>query len=107
MFLFVDDCGTGYYKKPGETGCSECERDTYQDQTSQSSCKRCPDNKVTLLTGAKSVDRCVCKYFTSRTRSFTKFVDILVCAFDCNYFTLRAYSFKEIVEIHFLFLYKM
>ncbi|XP_041364088.1 uncharacterized protein LOC121379510 [Gigantopelta aegis] len=55
----LDDCQAGFYRKSGGTGCSECERNTYQDEPSQSSCKPCPGSKVTLITGAKSIQRCV------------------------------------------------
>ena len=69
-------CKSGYYLPSGGSICIVCEKGkscnnnkmtacalgTYQDQTGQSSCKNCPNNKSATKTGAKSSSECtVCK----------------------------------------------
>nr|XP_022318820.1 sushi, von Willebrand factor type A, EGF and pentraxin domain-containing protein 1-like [Crassostrea virginica] len=54
----VPDCLVGTYRSSG--GCKNCSIGQYQDQTSQTQCKDCPNDKNTTESeGATSIDYCI------------------------------------------------
>ncbi|XP_070182939.1 uncharacterized protein [Littorina saxatilis] len=50
-------CPNGTYSTDG-TECVSCAKNTYQDQTGQTSCKDCPGKTFTTSTGAKAESQC-------------------------------------------------
>ena len=52
-------CGTGKYNAIAGGSCTVCNEGTYQDQTGQSECKKCPIGKEGSTAGAQSIDDCV------------------------------------------------
>eukprot|EP01156_Anaeramoeba_ignava_P010784 Anaeramoba_ignava/a480793_53.p1 GENE.a480793_53~~a480793_53.p1 ORF type:complete len:917 (+),score=259.65 a480793_53:298-3048(+) len=54
-------CSSGTYSGVGAISCTPCEKNYYQDQLGQPSCKNCPSNTITFSQASTSIQECVCK----------------------------------------------
>lgn len=54
-------CDKGTYQANSrQSECKECPEGFYQDEKGRASCKPCPVNSTTALSGAVSIDECIC-----------------------------------------------
>ena len=81
--LFFAGCGVGYFGT--SEGCEICPKNTYNDEVSAKSCKRCQGGRWgTHTTGAVHSSQCVpCKEFTN-IKTFVK----SLCTFQCELFLM-------------------